>query len=344
MKLKKPTWWILSLLAKLLMKISVAGSRDNFKYTLLSSDNPIQNMIKLYPIQFITNVICTLFLITALVIIEKVISPVQRGFFCEDHSIMKPYVTKQTIPAWLLGVICAIFVLSVVSGTEYFVNSKKDELCKEQTGHIYIGNMKLKPWIYRIISQLCFIFIGYIMNVLFTGIGKKCVGRLRPHFMSVCRPDYSKFNCSAGYITADVCTTTNTASLYQARLSFPSGHSSTSAYAAVVLALYIEYAIPVKRFYLIKPTTQFLSICLGVACGFSRISDYWHHWSDVLTGLVIGTVFACYTIFGLMKLHHTTSFNFIQVKRDADQQNDIETGQPNTSYDNNERYYGTTTT
>ena len=37
-------------------------------------------------------------------------------------------------------------------------------------------------------------------------LGKRTVGRLRPHFLAVCKPNYSLFNCTDGYITADVCT------------------------------------------------------------------------------------------------------------------------------------------
>lgn len=31
-------------------------------------------------------------------------------------------------------------------------------------------------------------------------------GRLRPHFLAVCKPNTTLFNCSDGYITQDVCT------------------------------------------------------------------------------------------------------------------------------------------
>ena len=315
-----------TLLAKPLMKISVAGCKDNFKYTLLSEN---QDMIKLQPFQLSANVLSTIILIVFLLIIDKIIQPVHRGFFCDDHSIMKPYV-KQTISPLLILVITTILVLLLVVGTEHFKKSKKKEsVCKEQEiGYVYIGNIKIKSWVYRILSQLSFVVIGLTMSMVFTDIGKKMVGRLRPHFLSVCLPNYSKFNCSDGYITADVCTSQNKERLLQARLSFPSGHSSSAAFVSVLLALYIEYAIPLKQFNMIKPIIQFILISLGVSCGYTRISDYWHHWSDVLVGFVIGTVFAIYTIFGLMKLNSKEPDHFIQ---------DVEC-QPTHSYDNQMGY------
>lgn len=47
---------------------------------------------------------------------------------------------------------------------------------------------------------------GAAVVQLVTDIAKYSVGRLRPNFIDVCQPDLSMFNCSDGYITADVCT------------------------------------------------------------------------------------------------------------------------------------------
>lgn len=48
---------------------------------------------------------------------------------------------------------------------------------------------------------------GAIVANLFTDAGKLLIGRLRPYFLAVCKPDFSKVNCSAGkFITEDICT------------------------------------------------------------------------------------------------------------------------------------------
>lgn len=80
------------------------------------------------------------------------------------------------------------------------------------------------------------------------------------------------------------------------RLSFPSGHASFSAYTAVFIVLYMQYAIRTASFQLSKVFVQFVFICLAVACSLSRISDYFHHWSDVLAGFLIGMFSAIYTV------------------------------------------------
>ena len=55
------------------------------------------------------------------------------------------------------------------------------------------------------------------MTMVIVGMGKKMLGRLRPHFMNVCKPDMSKVNCSDGYITNYVCTGTDVKALYEMR-------------------------------------------------------------------------------------------------------------------------------
>jgi phosphatidate phosphatase len=49
-----------------------------------------------------------------------------------------------------------------------------------------------------------FIF-GCAVSQSFTDIAKVSVGRMRPHFLDVCRPDWSAINCSLGYITDYQC-------------------------------------------------------------------------------------------------------------------------------------------
>lgn len=54
--------------------------------------------------------------------------------------------------------------------------------------------------------QLGVFLFGCAVSQSVTDIAKVSVGRMRPHFMDVCRPDFSAINCSKGYITDYVCT------------------------------------------------------------------------------------------------------------------------------------------
>ncbi|KAG8456615.1 hypothetical protein GDO86_002406 [Hymenochirus boettgeri] len=140
--------------------------------------------------------------------------------------------------------------------------------------------------IYKAIGTFIF---GAATSQSLTDIAKYTIGRLRPHFLDVCKPNWSKINCSLGYIENFVCEG-NAAQSNEARLSFYSGHSSFSMYCMVFLALYLQSRMKGDWARLIRPTLQFGLIAVSVYVGLSRVSDYKHHWSDVLTGLIQGAI------------------------------------------------------
>lgn len=43
---------------------------------------------------------------------------------------------------------------------------------------------------------------------------------------------------------------------------------------------------------LLRPTIQFFLVAFAVYVGYTRVSDYKHHWSDVLVGLLQGALVA----------------------------------------------------
>lgn len=46
---------------------------------------------------------------------------------------------------------------------------------------------------------------GCAISQSFTDIAKVSVGRMRPHFLDVCNPDFSTIDCSQGYVTNYTC-------------------------------------------------------------------------------------------------------------------------------------------
>nr|KAF6366391.1 hypothetical protein mPipKuh1_009811 [Pipistrellus kuhlii] len=124
-----------------------------------------------------------------------------------------------------------------------------------------------------------------------TDIAKYSIGRLRPHFLDVCDIDWSKINCSDGYIEYYVCRG-NPLRVKEGRLSFYSGHSSFSMYCALFLALYLQARMRADWARLLRPTLQFGLVATSIYVGLSRVSDYKHHWSDVLMGLMQGALVA----------------------------------------------------
>ena len=70
--------------------------------------------------------------------------------------------------------------------------------------------LSIPPWLVRILHQLRWYFTGLIITLILTDTGKVVVGRLRPNFIDVCKPDFSRINCTdafgnPAYITDYVC-------------------------------------------------------------------------------------------------------------------------------------------
>ncbi|XP_048958601.1 phospholipid phosphatase 1 isoform X3 [Canis lupus baileyi] len=246
-------------------------------------------------------------------------TPFQRGIFCNDESIKYPY-KEDTIPYALLGGIIipfSIIVMIVGEALSVYYNLLHS--------NSFIRNNYIAT-IYKAIGTFLF---GAAASQSLTDIAKYSIGRLRPHFLDVCDPDWSKINCSVGYVENYICqgnaqkvregrhtvrerqrhrqrekqapcTGSPTWDLIPGlqdralgqRLSFYSGHSSFSMYCMLFVALYLQARMKGDWARLLRPTLQFGLVAVSIYVGLSRVSDYKHHWSDVLTGLIQGALAA----------------------------------------------------
>ncbi|KAK4320824.1 hypothetical protein Pmani_008336 [Petrolisthes manimaculis] len=94
------------------------------------------------------------------------------------------------------------------------------------------------------------------------------------------------------YIASITCTNTNSHLVKEARLSFPSGHASFSAFTMVYFVIYLQVRYKFKTPRLVLPFLQFMCLMMAIYTSFTRIADYKHHWSDVLSGFLLGTIVA----------------------------------------------------
>ncbi|KAM7388541.1 hypothetical protein PAMP_024708 [Pampus punctatissimus] len=131
-----------------------------------------------------------------LIIETSTIKPYQRGFYCSDESIRYPQKEGDTISdAMLCGVGILIAIISIVIGECYRIHQL----------HVgpksFVGN----PYVAALYKQMGVFIFGCAISQSFTDIAKVSVGRMRPHFLDVCKPDFSTINCSLGYITEYTC-------------------------------------------------------------------------------------------------------------------------------------------
>lgn len=208
-------------------------------------------------------------------------TPFHRGLFCNDESIKYPY-KEDTIPyALLAGIIIPFSIIVVIIGETlcvYFNLLHSNSFIRNN----YIAT------IYKAVGTYLF---GAAASQSLTDIAKYSVGRLRPHFIAVCDPDWGRINCSAGYIENYICRG-NPQKVKEGRLSFYSGHSSFSMYCMMFIAIYLQARMKGEWARLFRPTLQLALIATSIYVGLSRTSDFKHHWSDVLTGFIQGAVVA----------------------------------------------------
>uniref|UniRef100_A0A8D2H2Z8 Phospholipid phosphatase 1 n=1 Tax=Urocitellus parryii TaxID=9999 RepID=A0A8D2H2Z8_UROPR len=225
------------------------------------------------------DVLCVLLAGLPFAILTSRHTPFQRGMFCNDESIKYPY-KEDTIPYALLGGIIIPFSIVVM-----LIGETLSVYFKLLHSNSFIRNSYIATT-YKAIGTFLF---GAAASQSLTDIAKYSIGRLRPHFLDMLGLkiflDFSTVHCSE--ILKNECL-----SCFSSRLSFYSGHSSFSMYCMLFLAIYLQARMKGDWARLLRPTLQFGLVAVSIYVGLSRVSDYKHHWSDVLTGLIQGAVVA----------------------------------------------------
>ncbi|XP_067842127.1 phospholipid phosphatase 1 isoform X1 [Heptranchias perlo] len=209
------------------------------------------------------------------------IKPYQSGFYCDDETIKYPFRNSTITSTVLYTVGFTLPISAMIIG----------ELASVHWNRLYSNSFIRNSYIATMYKAIGTFVFGAAASQSLTDIAKYSIGRLRPHFLDVCKPDWKTIDCSLGYIDDFTCLG-NKRMVDEARLSFFSGHSSFSMYCMMFLALYLQARMVGDWSRLLRPTLQFCLIASSVYVGLSRVSDYKHHWSDVLTGLIEGAIAA----------------------------------------------------
>ncbi|XP_028817375.1 phospholipid phosphatase 3 isoform X2 [Denticeps clupeoides] len=214
------------------------------------------------------------------------LQPYQRGFYCSDESIRYSF-KRSTVPSSvLLAVGLVLPVVSIIIGECYRIHYLN------QGSKSFVGN----PYISALYRQVGVFIFGCAVSQSFTDIAKVSVGRMRPHFLDVCKPDFTKIDCTLGYITDYNCTGPES-KVQEARKSFFSGHASFSLYTMLYLAFYLQSRFTWRGARLLRPLVQFTLLMMAFYTGLSRVSDHKHHPTDVLAGFAQGALVAYCIVF-----------------------------------------------
>ncbi|XP_070817783.1 phospholipid phosphatase 3 isoform X1 [Chaetodon trifascialis] len=270
---------------KYMYEKAMAQETRNGGTSTLNNNNGVDNSKKKLLIAL--DVFCLLLaMLPSLVLHRTSIRPYQRGLYCGDSSLNYPY-KKSTVPSSVLtSVGLTLPAVSIVIG-ECFRIHQLHEGTKS-----FVGN----PYVAALYKQMGVFLFGCAVSQSFTDIAKVSVGRMRPHFLDVCRPDFSTIDCSAGYITNYTCTGEES-DVQEARKSFFSGHASFSMFTMLYLAFYLQSRFTWRGARLLRPLLQFTLLMMAFYTGLSRVSDHKHHPTDVLAGFVQGALVAYCIVF-----------------------------------------------
>ncbi|CDJ60211.1 lipid phosphate phosphohydrolase 3, putative [Eimeria maxima] len=253
--------------------------------------------------------------------------PPVKGFFCNDTSIRYP-LKAETVPANLATVIVIGVPVIIFVSVEVLQILVVDRSGPSSVSLVCCSVPKILADMYLVFGGFAF---GLLLNFSLANVAKLCIGRLRPHFLSVCQPNWNALQCTDTtgdlYVNVYECRGTDLAAIKEARLSFFSAHSSNSSCAMIYALIYLQYRLTRSYYGSLMPSLRqrqrsgsraqwawdtatalrpFIQAILLILCLFialSRVMDYFHHPTDVLTGLFVGTVVAFYSAFYVSKLH-----------------------------------------
>ncbi len=192
---------------------------------------------------------------------------------------------KEIVPIWAAALLASLIPIFIILVMQVRIRSFWD------------ANNAIIGLLYSLISAAVFqVFIKWL------------IGGLRPHFLTVCKPDVSLASNNPGavgagyngvgfnqiYYTREICTG-DIDQIDDSLESMPSGHTTAAFAGFVYLYLYLNAKLKAFSNYhpamwkLIAIYAPILGACL---IGGALTIDEFHNWYDVFAGAAIGTMMA----------------------------------------------------
>uniref|UniRef100_A0A1I7XX79 AcidPPc domain-containing protein n=1 Tax=Steinernema glaseri TaxID=37863 RepID=A0A1I7XX79_9BILA len=237
-----------------------------------------------------------------------VIRPVEHGFYCNDAGISNPLKpnTISTIHLLVMTLAVPFFLIALMEALLF-----REVQAKNRIGKFCVS----------VTTRYLEFVIAYTVMTFLLETMKCGFGRLRPHFLDVCQPDWTRVNCSAdptAFIEEAFCTGP-ARRVRTARTSFPSGHTTAAVFATLFLYYYTSGVV--KAFPTNLSLKRARSFILGffvvwsIVCAVTRVTDFWHHPTDVLGGAVLGLVGA-YIPFARVSVEKVVMDRMVVIKQE----------------------------
>ncbi|KAI9261469.1 phosphatidic acid phosphatase type 2/haloperoxidase [Phascolomyces articulosus] len=197
------------------------------------------------------------------------IPPFRREFSLEDKTISFPHAPSDSVPMWVVGVLCLIAPIIFIA----------------------IISLGFKRSIVDFHSGVLGLGLSLSMCLMLTTVIKITVGRPRPDFIDRCQPPEGAADPPFGLSNYTICTSPlDTHEMTDGFKSFPSGHSSFSFAGLVYLAMFIAGKMQMfdERGHTYKGFIFAFPFIGALLVAISRTQDYRHHWQDVFIGALLG--------------------------------------------------------
>jgi len=220
-------------------------------------------------------------------IMGLLLPPHERIFFENDPSLSFPK-KHQSVPAWML----IIFVITapIITWLMFLL-----------LRHVQATRLDLTISFFR---SIVFYLQVVALTAFFTEFLKSFCGRQRPNFFAMC--DYKGYrdailgNAEAmkAYLNETTkgsqgdlkyCRATSS-DIKASQSSFPSGHSSSAFAAMTFVSLFYRNVLDFSRGCIWKAIIVVIPMIVACLLAESRTRDYYHNFSDVTGGAVIGIV------------------------------------------------------
>ena len=158
-------------------------------------------------------------------------------------------------------------------------------------------------WSAQVWGDLRLLLLAVFTTQALTGATKMLASRLRPNFIDVCVPS-NPWQCATAslptFVTNYSCAgnpglfpepAERERMVREARLSFPSGHTSLACAGMAWAVLYLQWCVP-RLPALPRALLQALLALYAAFVSVSRVTDHKHHPTDVLAGAILGLTLA----------------------------------------------------